>query len=959
MTVALKKNIAGFRDASGVFHPIRSPQYVGSRRATGKDRRQYSRAKAGDLGPAKQERALEDVFDREIRLQREAAAGEKQANERLQRQFENEAFGDADSSGKGQTLLQFVRGNGGIRRTYRFGGKKGAGKYGTKSSWDKGEIDRLSHKQTGKRGLTTDDRNKGKTMDGMYQAALAAGYDVSSIDDLMARIEDEAGGGSPTYATHGFMDYTKQNPKLSAIRKKTQIGGKAYWVVSDGERIAAGRPGQSKATVVAHWQYLHGTKQNPAAKKAVDWGMRVCANCDKYVANGELKKLGAINVCKPCHKTLTARTAAKNQRSLFDDQGNLFNPGLTWSTNAHQHFLLYQGRILVTVSKNNASSFEIFDRHLDKSHYAKTLTMAKQKALQIGRAQIGGLKEKVRTDAEILAVVNKHGNKTLLRKHGKAVRIEPAAFSSDKWIVTLADGLKVETRIPKRNPDAISMFAALAGGLASTLSIKEHMERPKRKTPAKRRGTTKAKRRNPVGSGSKAAAVKKNPHSALRNPHSNRLPKGDVYVLTIKRGDDVESVYLHDGNADGFSKRFRTMTAAKGFATKNKVRVKSNPPAKINGILKRFIAAQKNPIRVKLHKFYVGQKLATRAIGDYDIIYRGEVISRTPKFVTLKVEGDRDLKRCGISRWEDTEVIYPHGRHSMASTFRAKDGAKVNPATKKAAAKKANPSTYTNKYYQCAECKHPANWHVTRTGECQIKNCECNGYRPVYGQTKANPVGVLPKGCTVAKDHYGRWAVRYPELYGRNIIGLGDTRKAAIADARSTLAHTKRGVVHFKKTGLHRKRNPQTPPRRRTFEKFQGRRVENVRPLPISHHAGTRPNVDQLGRLHEIKLMNGQVLKFNPSRAVLVAKNGRMWIAGQKVAKADARQARNVLNPIDHVDHVVYETHKPHHGDAPGTHYIHKLGEEGGTLPLFCVDNDGFAVLKGGTYKIQAEGIRD
>lgn len=63
-----------------------------------------------------------------------------------------------------------------------------------------------------------------------------------------------------------------------------------------------------------------------------------------------------------------------------------------------------------------------------------------------------------------------------------------------------------------------------------------------------------------------------------------------------------------------------------------------------------------------------------------------------------------------------------------------------------------------------------------------------------------NPVGQLPKGCIAVKDEYGRWKVTYPELYGRNIIGLGDTKREAITDARSTIAHTKRGVVAFNKS---------------------------------------------------------------------------------------------------------------------------------------------------------------
>lgn len=154
---------------------------------------------------------------------------------------------------------------------------------------------------------------------------------------------------------------------------------------------------------------------------------------------------------------------------------------------------------------------------------------------------------------------------------------------------------------------------------------------------------------------------------------------------------------------------------------------------------------------------------------------------------------------------------------------------------------------------------------------------------------------------------------------------------------------------------------PRKLPRSKAFEMFQGRPVTNGRQLPVSKHVGNpKTNLAELGKLHEIKLVDEKrPLVFNPAKFVLVARGGRMQIAGGKIARSDAKQARNVLNPIGHIDHVVYETYKPHHGDPPGTHYIHHLGEEGGYLPLLCVDNEGFPVIKDGSYKIRAEGIRD
>ena len=205
-TTKPKRNVAGFVDAGGQFHPIRSPQYIGSRKATAKDRRKYSKVLGGDLGIEKQKAALaekwEDPWDREARLEREE-------RERIEREIDRDVHG---SKSERRSLLQFVRDSGGIKRQFRFGGKKAFGK---RSEWDKGEIDRLSYKETGKRGLTSE--RGGKTLDKMYQSAREAGYDVGSIDDMLARVEDEAAGRGTTYATMGALAYNpkKKNPGIA------------------------------------------------------------------------------------------------------------------------------------------------------------------------------------------------------------------------------------------------------------------------------------------------------------------------------------------------------------------------------------------------------------------------------------------------------------------------------------------------------------------------------------------------------------------------------------------------------------------------------------------------------------------------------------------------------------------------------------------------------------------------
>lgn len=149
-------------------------------------------------------------------------------------------------------------------------------------------------------------------------------------------------------------------------------------------------------------------------------------------------------------------------------------------------------------------------------------------------------------------------------------------------------------------------------------------------------------------------------------------------------------------------------------------------------------------------------------------------------------------------------------------------------------------------------------------------------------------------------------------------------------------------------------RNPHSSARRRTYEMFQGRRVDRFDSVPASRLAPK--DMDQLGDLVELKV-NGNVIKLPHGRYRLCASGGKLWIVGGKVARPDASVGPREINPIGTLEHVVYGTEKPHHGDHRRTHYIHTLGEETGHVPTLCADRDGFAVIRGGAYKIEARGI--
>jgi hypothetical protein len=68
-------------------------------------------------------------------------------------------------------------------------------------------------------------------------------------------------------------------------------------------------------------------------------------------------------------------------------------------------------------------------------------------------------------------------------------------------------------------------------------------------------------------------------------------------------------------------------------------------------------------------KFKPGQKLYSPSICDCECIFYADVISRTEKTVTIRVDGEIVNRRIQIHA--DTEIIYPFGRYSMAPIFRA------------------------------------------------------------------------------------------------------------------------------------------------------------------------------------------------------------------------------------------------------------------------------------------------
>ena len=68
--------------------------------------------------------------------------------------------------------------------------------------------------------------------------------------------------------------------------------------------------------------------------------------------------------------------------------------------------------------------------------------------------------------------------------------------------------------------------------------------------------------------------------------------------------------------------------------------------------------------------FTDSQQLFSRSICDHECIFRGVVIKRTEKTVTITTPRT-GVKRCKIHLNDEGEYIFPFGQYSMAPIFRA------------------------------------------------------------------------------------------------------------------------------------------------------------------------------------------------------------------------------------------------------------------------------------------------
>jgi len=157
------------------------------------------------------------------------------------------------------------------------------------------------------------------------------------------------------------------------------------------------------------------------------------------------------------------------------------------------------------------------------------------------------------------------------------------------------------------------------------------------------------------------------------------------------------------------------------------------------------------------------------------------------------------------------------------------------------------------------------------------------------------------------------------------------------------------GIKPAKKRNSSAKASPAT---RAIREKFTGTKSRKTATMNASN--GTPKNLAKLGKLVLIKTANGIIKPGNGITWLCADAKGKLHLA-TSAARLVEGPARN----FGEVSQIEYEARKPHLSYKNQTIFFHKMGEEGGKKPVLIADGKGGLKLRGGSYRIEREGIVD
>lgn len=200
----------------------------------------------------------------------------------------------------------------------------------------------------------------------------------------------------------------------------------------------------------------------------------------------------------------------------------------------------------------------------------------------------------------------------------------------------------------------------------------------------------------------------------------------------------------------------------------------------------------------------------------------------------------------------------------------------------------------------------------------------------VHGQAKKTPTGWKLGNKT------------FPQ--GTGIVPA--TRKGFYLD-RAT------GTVFSKVAKNAEKRNPKKASKvRQLRETFTGTASRKTATMNASE--GTPANLAKLGKLILIKTQRGTIQPASGTTWLCADAKGKLHLT-TTVARLIDGPAQN----FGEVSQIEYEATKPHLGHTRPTIFFHKMGEEGGKRPVLIADGKGGLKLRGGSYRIEREGIVD
>lgn len=183
------------------------------------------------------------------------------------------------------------------------------------------------------------------------------------------------------------------------------------------------------------------------------------------------------------------------------------------------------------------------------------------------------------------------------------------------------------------------------------------------------------------------------------------------------------------------------------------------------------------------------------------------------------------------------------------------------------------------------------------------------------------------------------------------------TRKASAtarhrASTKSRKATTSRLASRslFRSVPLKRaKRNPSVKALR---EKFTGTKSRKTSTMNVAD--GTPSSLAKLGKLVLIKAQGGTIKPASGTTWLCADAKGKLHLATTAARLYDG-PAMN----FGEVTQIEYEARKPHLGHNNQTIFFHRMGEEGGKKPVLIGDGKGGLKLRGGSYRIEREGIVD